>query len=322
MGRRAFGFTSVGVSTSAGRMGQRNTRLESKPKPESNPDYQTYGREGDVDYAVDHNFDLYQPSDYDEMYDTARDESNKSKSDEAEEGQGFASICLNATTSQKRWSFVAVLCIIFVALGLVAIGVGVGKTSDQTMSDSIEEVLVRKQVGNPAEYFNKNFADYEAGFSSRGELWLGLRKLHQLTSIGDYSLNITLADFDGKSYNAYYDQFQVGPGDGYVLSVSGFDADRSTLGDSFYYGNENKFSAKDKDQSPSKQNCAFHLKGGGWFGYCHLCHLTGLHTTSSQHNPAPGYTSGTQIWWLNGGERVTGNSYNSWKEAKMVMIKK
>ena len=40
-------------------------------------------------------------------------------------------------------------------------------------------------------------------------MWLGLRKLHQLTSVGDYSLNITLTDFDGKSYNAYYDQFQV-----------------------------------------------------------------------------------------------------------------
>ena len=75
--RRAFGFTSVGVSTSAGRMGQRNTRLESKLKPESNPDYQTYGREEDVDYAVDQNFDLYQPSDYDEMYDTTSDKSNK-----------------------------------------------------------------------------------------------------------------------------------------------------------------------------------------------------------------------------------------------------
>merc|ERR1712126_474047 len=183
-----------------------------------------------------------------------------------------------------------------------------------------EEMLVRKQVGNPAEYFNKNFADYEAGFSSRGEMWLGLRKLHQLTSAGDYSLNITLTDFDGKSYNAFYDQFQVGPGGGYVLSVSGFDAGRSTLGDSFSYGNGKKFSAKDKDQDTSKKDCALHLKGGGWFEWCHHSHLTGLHTTSSQNNPAPGGNwGGTQIWWTRGGERVTSNSGNSWKEAKMVM---
>ena len=40
-------------------------------------------------------------------------------------------------------------------------------------------------------------------------MWLGLRKLHQLTSAGHYSLNITLTDFDGKSYNAYYDHFKV-----------------------------------------------------------------------------------------------------------------
>ena len=75
--RRASIRLVSAVSTCAGRMGQRNTRLESKLKPESNPDYQTYGRQGDVDYAVDQNFDLYQPSDYDEMYDTTSDKSNK-----------------------------------------------------------------------------------------------------------------------------------------------------------------------------------------------------------------------------------------------------
>ena len=75
----AFSFTSGGDSTCAGRMGQRDTRLESKLKPESNPDYQTYGRQGDVDYAVDQNFDLYQPSDYDEMYDTVEGRSIRFK---------------------------------------------------------------------------------------------------------------------------------------------------------------------------------------------------------------------------------------------------
>ena len=38
-------------------------RLE---KQEVNPNYQTYGREGDTDYAVDYNGE-YQPSDYDCM---------------------------------------------------------------------------------------------------------------------------------------------------------------------------------------------------------------------------------------------------------------
>ena len=42
-----------------------------------------------------------------------------------------------------------------------------------------------------------------------GELWLGLEKLHQLTSLGNYSLKITLTDFDNQTYVAIYDQFQV-----------------------------------------------------------------------------------------------------------------
>ena len=42
-----------------------------------------------------------------------------------------------------------------------------------------------------------------------GEIWLGLEKLHQLTSEGSYSLNITMKDFDDKTFVAVYDQFQV-----------------------------------------------------------------------------------------------------------------
>ena len=51
-------------------IGQLNTKPEVRvEKEEANPTYQTYGRKGEVDYAIDYNGD-YQPSDYDEMYDT------------------------------------------------------------------------------------------------------------------------------------------------------------------------------------------------------------------------------------------------------------
>ena len=100
-------------------------------------------------------------------------------------------------------------------------------------------------------------------------MWLGLEKLHQLTCQGNYSLKITLTDFDSKTYVAIYDQFQVatmmtmimimlmvmlmiilmmllqvGPGDDYVLTVGGFHQSLSTLGDSMAYHNGMKFSAK------------------------------------------------------------------------------
>ena len=84
-----------------------------------------------------------------------------------------------------------------------------------------------------------------------------------------------MTDYDGKSYTALYEHFQVntfsflfarfcqllwqtrtnrsngsdiftqvGQGDGYVLTVGGFKAARSTLGDSMSYSNGMKFSTK------------------------------------------------------------------------------
>ena len=44
---------------------------------------------------------------------------------------------------------------------------------------------------------------------SPGEVWIGLDKLHQLTSAGSYSLKITMTDYDGKKYMAVYEQFEV-----------------------------------------------------------------------------------------------------------------
>ena len=42
-----------------------------------------------------------------------------------------------------------------------------------------------------------------------GESWLGLEALHQLTYERDYSLRITLIDFDKKTYVAVYEKFKV-----------------------------------------------------------------------------------------------------------------
>ena len=42
-----------------------------------------------------------------------------------------------------------------------------------------------------------------------GESWLGLQRLHTLTSQHSYQLKITMTDFDGKKYFAVYDQFKA-----------------------------------------------------------------------------------------------------------------
>merc|ERR1719320_722082 len=100
-------------------------------------------------------------------------------------------------------------------------------------------MLVRKQASNPHDYFDKTFAEYQRGFSAYGEIWIGLDELHRLTSQRSYSLKITMTDYDGTSYVAVYDQFKVGAGDDYVVTVGGFNNVLSTLGGSmdFHKGN-------------------------------------------------------------------------------------
>merc|ERR1712130_250592 len=141
---------------------------------------------------------------------------------------------------------------------------------------------------------------------SEGELWLGLEKVHQLTSENSCSLRITLKDFDDKTYVAVYDQFQVGPGDDYTLTVGGFNDDLSTLGDSMikssrskYTLNEMKFSTKDRDKDGlSSFSCAKSGTGGWWYNGCTVAHLTGQ-TTKERTTLA----DLKQIYYYYGGER-------------------
>merc|ERR550534_208957 len=139
-------------------------------------------------------------------------------------------------------------------------------TEQDTCNEQPCEIVVlrRKEVGNVPEYFDKSFEEYKNGFESKGEIWIGLNKLRQLTYTGNYGLEVRLKDFDDLTYQAVYSHFEVGGEEGYELSVSGFNAGLSTLGDSLAYSNGMKFSAKDKDQDAhSSLNCAARMKGGG-----------------------------------------------------------
>ena len=45
--------------------------------------------------------------------------------------------------------------------------------------------------------------------TTSGESWIGLDKLHQLTSERSYSLKITMTDYDNKTFVAVYNYFKV-----------------------------------------------------------------------------------------------------------------
>jgi len=176
-------------------------------------------------------------------------------------------------------------------------------------------MLVRKQCENPTDYFDKTFAEYQEGFSANGEFWIGLNKLHQLTSEHSYSLEIIMTDYDGSKYQAVYEQFEVGPGNGYVLTLGKFNPARSTLGESLLaYQNINgmKFSTKDRDQDGySGTHCAKKYTGGFWYKNCADAHPTGLSSATKKNGHK-------YVIYYHGGDR--GNGYDSWSEAEYLLV--
>ena len=58
--------------------------------------------------------------------------------------------------------------------------------------------------------FNLNWSDYKHGFGDlNGEFWLGLERIHRLTSDNNSMLRVDMEDFEGESGYAEYSLFGV-----------------------------------------------------------------------------------------------------------------
>ena len=124
--------------------------------------------------------------------------------------------------------------------------------------------------------FYRYWTDYQQGFGNlSGEFWLGLDKIHRLTSTAS-ELRVDLRDFEGNSAYAQYTSFSVGDSASkYILTVSGYSG---TAGDSLATQNGQKFSTRDQDNDAhSGDNCAQTFKGGWWYNACHSSNLNGLY---------------------------------------------
>jgi len=182
-------------------------------------------------------------------------------------------------------------------------------------SDAVA-MVVRKQSENAEDFFNKDFKEYQYGFAANGESWIGLDKLHQLTSERSYSLKITMTDYDKKAFVAVYNYFKVGPGEDYVVIVGSFNDTLSTLGDSLLQAPRNingmKFSTKDRDRDVhSSYHCAAGHTGGWWYKDCLRAHPTGLSSATKKND-------WNYVIYYYGGER--GISKDSWMEAEYLLV--
>ena len=146
-------------------------------------------------------------------------------------------------------------------------------------------VLLKRQDGSVNFY--RNWTDYKKGFGNlEGEHWLGLDNMYLLTNLSGVTaqLRVDLADWEGNTSFAKYDQFSVGDEDSdYTLSVSGYQS-ASTAGDSLTYHNGQRFSTPDRDNDMTDTfadgRCAVFFHGPWWHRDCYTSLLTGKYFTS------------------------------------------
>jgi ficolin len=83
--------------------------------------------------------------------------------------------------------------------------------------------VFQKRLDGSVDFY-RGWAEYKRGFGNlTGEFWLGLDKIHNLTSSGKYKLRVDLEDFAGKTYYAEYDLFEVASeGEKYKLSLGSY----------------------------------------------------------------------------------------------------
>ena len=149
---------------------------------------------------------------------------------------------------------------------------------DQMTDDGGWTVILNREPSDVREDFDRTFSDYEKGFgNTSSEFWLGLKTIHQLTTLGCTELRIEMEDFDSKKYIATYSTFTVGSQvEGYVLNIEGFSSSPS-FEDSFSeFSKGMKFTANDKDNDQDVDNCAVKYGGGWWYKSCALAKLTGF----------------------------------------------
>ena len=149
-----------------------------------------------------------------------------------------------------------------------------------------------------------------------------MKTISNITSNGTWELMVELEDFQNKSYTALYHSFKVEPSPLYKLSISGYDADNSSLKDSLLEHNGYAFTTKDQDNDIWAKNCAVEFLGAWWYSNCHSVNLNGYNYNRGDlpHESPKYYAKG--IIWRNEANVAEQDYYFSWPKAEMKIRQK
>ncbi|XDA73510.1 hypothetical protein R6Z07F_003734 [Ovis aries] len=149
--------------------------------------------------------------------------------------------------------------------------------------------------------FFRGWEAYRDGFGKlTGEHWLGLKRIHALTTQAAYELHVDLEDFDNGTAYAHYGSFGVGlfsvdpEEDGYPLTVADYSG---TAGDSLLKHSGMKFTTKDRDSDHSENNCAAFYRGAWWYRNCHTSNLNGQYLRGAHASYADGVEWSSWTGW-------------------------
>nr|KAG5689525.1 hypothetical protein BaRGS_008900 [Batillaria attramentaria] len=128
--------------------------------------------------------------------------------------------------------------------------------------------VIQRRMNGEVDFY-RNWEEYERGFGDvTGDFWIGLDKIHRLTSSQNYSLRVDLEDWDGSKAYAEYRDFSIsGPDDFYRLHISGYS---NTSDSMIQHKNQNnmQFSTPDQDHDKWSGSCARSFHGAWWFQAC------------------------------------------------------
>lgn len=120
--------------------------------------------------------------------------------------------------------------------------------------------------------FNRDWSTYRNGFGSfwNGDFFLGLQKIHLLTSQQPHELIIHMQRFDGTTFYARYDEFAIsGEEDQYRITQLGDFSGSTGTTDEMREHKNFRFSTYDRENDvDQKLNCAKFHKAGWWYNWC------------------------------------------------------
>lgn len=187
---------------------------------------------------------------------------------------------------------------------------------DLCLSNDAEEgwIIIQRREDDDIDFEDKSWDDYKTGFGNYlHSYWMGLEKMHQITSSGTYKLYVGIERYSGDLSDiwAVYNSFSVGSAaENYKLDLSGYDSASTAADGLWQYTNGMPFTTHDSDNDGESVNCANHsdmLFGGWWFGSTDnwATNLDNCLPGESNLNGKYGASGNNQIRWMSTTTSIT-----------------